>query len=92
MRLDRYQVLTLYLTTRIFETLRGQYNVSGSKADAVDRSAIQSAIDAALTGELSDPRCTCGLVRRSVVPEEHDDSCPVVAMYQREDTNARTRE
>ncbi len=22
--------------------------------------------------------CTCGLVRRAIVPEEHDDSCPVI--------------
>ncbi len=25
-----------------------------------------------------DPRCTCDLVRRAIVPEEHNESCPVV--------------
>ncbi len=26
-----------------------------------------------------DARCTCDLVRRSIVPEEHNETCPVVA-------------
>ena len=26
-----------------------------------------------------DPRCTCDIVRRAIVPEEHNESCPVVS-------------
>ena len=27
-----------------------------------------------------DPRCTCAMVRRAIVPEEHDETCPVVGL------------
>ena len=26
-----------------------------------------------------DPRCTCDIVRRAIVPEEHNESCPVLS-------------
>lgn len=49
------------------------------------QAGLNSLLSAALEQELGDQEpvargalCTCGLARRAIVPEEHDDSCPVV--------------
>lgn len=78
MRMD-LRVATLERALREARNALADYAVPAPapRADVVHR------IDAALAAPVApakprDPRCTCLLVRRSIVPEEHDDSCPVV--------------